>query len=234
MPLTRYVPAGYPIYGLQARDLDGVSRPPRSIRDMAAEYIEYIRTVQGSGPYHLLGWSFGGAVAHEIAVQMQDHGESVAALIVMDSIPSPREMDPTSPGGVTEFAKEPGRSNIHSLNAESRRNPEIAEVTGMSDPRIREILRETSQEELEIFMRIVHNNQRIMHNHEPRCFRGDLLFIRSAESKVDTSSIATRWEPYVSGEISEFSLPCNHYEMTHPEMLARAWAGISKRFKLES
>src|SRR6202035_6200465 len=62
MPLARYVPADYPLYGLQDRGLDGASQLAGSVRDMAADYLEQIRAVQGSGPYHLLGWSFGGIV----------------------------------------------------------------------------------------------------------------------------------------------------------------------------
>jgi acyl carrier protein len=64
IPLSRYVPADQPLYGLQARGLDGTSQPSRSIQAMASEYIEQIRAVQESGPYHLLGWSFGGIAAH--------------------------------------------------------------------------------------------------------------------------------------------------------------------------
>ena len=69
LPLSQCVPADNPLYGLQARGLDGTGQPARSVRDMASDYIEQIRTVQGSGPYRLLGWSFGGIVVQEMAVQ---------------------------------------------------------------------------------------------------------------------------------------------------------------------
>ncbi|WP_236670452.1 thioesterase domain-containing protein, partial [Streptomyces antimycoticus] len=46
-----------------------------------------IRTVQASGPYHLLGWSFGGHVVQEMAAQLEEAGEEVAALVVLDSSP---------------------------------------------------------------------------------------------------------------------------------------------------
>ena len=97
-PLARYMPTEHPLYGLQARGLDGTAH--RSIPDMAADYIKEIRKVQESGPYHLLGWSFGGNVAHEMAVQLQDQDEQ-AALIIMDAYPPAAESSTVS-NGTTE------------------------------------------------------------------------------------------------------------------------------------
>ncbi len=79
MPLARYVPDDFSIYGLQARGLDGSGELPRSVREMAADYIELIRAVQETGPYYLLGWSFGGVAVHEIAVQLQAAGKKSPA-----------------------------------------------------------------------------------------------------------------------------------------------------------
>ncbi len=50
----------YPIYGLQARGIGQREELPKTLDDMAADYIEQIRTVQPKGPYHLLGWSWAG------------------------------------------------------------------------------------------------------------------------------------------------------------------------------
>lgn len=57
MSLARYVPEDFRHYGLQVRALDGTSEFPASVRDMAADYIEQIKTVQSAGPYRLLGYS---------------------------------------------------------------------------------------------------------------------------------------------------------------------------------
>ncbi|MFH4082186.1 thioesterase domain-containing protein, partial [Acinetobacter baumannii] len=46
-----------------------------------------IRAVQPEGPYHLVGWSFGGQAAHAVATLLQDKGEEVALLAVMDTYP---------------------------------------------------------------------------------------------------------------------------------------------------
>ena len=52
---------------------------------MASDYLEQIRRIQPNGPYHLLGWSFGGYVAHSMAAQLEQQGEKVALLALLDS-----------------------------------------------------------------------------------------------------------------------------------------------------
>ncbi|KAF9938158.1 hypothetical protein BGZ70_006582, partial [Mortierella alpina] len=57
------------------------------MEEMSLDYIEQIRKIQPRGPYHLLGWSFGGKVAHNMAVVLQSQGESVPLLVIMDTVP---------------------------------------------------------------------------------------------------------------------------------------------------
>ncbi|WP_412076455.1 alpha/beta fold hydrolase [Streptomyces xanthophaeus] len=78
--LLREVAAEHPVHVLQARGMDSGEQLPQTLEEMAAEYVAHVRAVQPSGPYHLLGWSFGGAVAHAMAVQLQLAGEEVKLL----------------------------------------------------------------------------------------------------------------------------------------------------------
>jgi acetoacetyl-CoA synthetase len=74
-----------PIYGLQARGLDGEEQPHSHVEDMAREYIPCIRSVQPEGPYALVGFSFGGLVAFEIARQLSAAGERIETLCLLDT-----------------------------------------------------------------------------------------------------------------------------------------------------
>ncbi len=74
-----------PIYGLQARGLDGKEEPHHSVENMATDYIRSIRSVQGSGPYRLGGFSAGGIVAFEMARQLLESGEETSLLAFLDS-----------------------------------------------------------------------------------------------------------------------------------------------------
>jgi thioesterase domain-containing protein/acyl carrier protein len=75
-----------PIIGIQ-QALHGDETEPGSLREMAATYADRIQAHQPSGPYHLLGWSFGGVVAHEVAVELQRRGGTVERLILLDAEP---------------------------------------------------------------------------------------------------------------------------------------------------
>lgn len=56
-----------------------------TIEALATEYLRLIRAQQGSGPYALCGFSFGGVIAFELARQLQTLGEAVSELWVLDS-----------------------------------------------------------------------------------------------------------------------------------------------------
>jgi thioesterase domain-containing protein len=80
--------ADQPFYGLQPVEIAGNAGAAGTIESLATSYVEAVRQVQLTGPYHLGGWSFGGLVAFEMAQQLQRAGESVALLVVLDT-PAP-------------------------------------------------------------------------------------------------------------------------------------------------
>jgi thioesterase domain-containing protein/aryl carrier-like protein len=227
MPLIRYVPDEYPLYGLQARGWDGTSELAGSVRDMAADYIEQIRSVQECGPYYLLGWSLGGIIAHEIAVQLQAAGEQVAALIIMDTYPPDRE----SPGHGTENKADPeGHTDAEAQAPEHQPPDEPGEILG---PRQR-FIEGFSDEERELYRKISRNNINIGRNHEFGMFEGDIILVAATEGRESEQATTTaKWIPYVSGEIFEYDIPCTHSELTRPERLAQAWNSISARISAE-
>ena len=74
-----------PFYGLQARGLFGDAPPHRSIKAAARDYITELRQIQPQGPYMLGGFSGGGITAYEMARQLTEAGEEVAALVLLDT-----------------------------------------------------------------------------------------------------------------------------------------------------
>ena len=83
--LTRHLDPERPIYGLQSPALTADEPLPDSIDAWARRYVTAIRDVQPEGPYHLLGWSLGGLLAHAVATRLQAEGAEVARLAMMDS-----------------------------------------------------------------------------------------------------------------------------------------------------
>jgi amino acid adenylation domain-containing protein len=80
--LVRYLGADQPAFGV--RDVgESLARP---LGQIAREHVAAVRAVQPHGPYALLGWSFGGMVAYEMAVQLQALGEPVVFVGLLDTI----------------------------------------------------------------------------------------------------------------------------------------------------
>ena len=201
MPLARHFPADYPVYALQDPGLDGTSRLASSVRDMAAAYIERIRAMQESGPYHLLGWSLGGIVAQEIAVQLQAAGERVI-LVAMDAYPA-------------------------ALNGKPRQDQELSGPPNELLQEYSDFIGHLSDEFIALFTKIFINHEIIGRAHEPQTFRGDLLLFVATQGKDPDMQIAERWDSYISGEIVTVPLPCRHIDMMHPDMLPRICDSIS-------
>jgi amino acid adenylation domain-containing protein len=75
----------HPVYGLDAPGRDGLSILPHSVADHASQLIAQLRQQQPQGPYILLGYSSGCSVAFEIASQLEQQGEKVSLLAILDS-----------------------------------------------------------------------------------------------------------------------------------------------------
>ena len=187
--LARYINIDYPLYGLQAHGLKHQQTLPTNLNDMATDYVNYIRSVQPTGPYHLLGWSLGGLVAFLIANQLQRQESQVALLALVDSYPPP-------PGIPTNREPEPNHS----------REPQALILPGHSD----EI-----NERLAI---IQANHQLIASTFSPTQHRGDLLFFQATSNDVrpapEFSLLSPKvWTDHVSGKIEVFSVAASHQDI---------------------
>jgi len=85
--LARHLGRDQPVFGLQARGVDGEQPPDTSMEAMAAHYVRAIRCQQPEGPYLLAGWSLGGTVAFEMAQQLVAQGQAVPLLALIDAAP---------------------------------------------------------------------------------------------------------------------------------------------------
>jgi thioesterase domain-containing protein len=85
-----FVDHNIPIIGLQPRGLAEPLIPHTSVEAAARSYIKTIEAVCSSGPIHLLGHSFGGWVAMEIARRLATTELRVASLTLIDTEPPAR------------------------------------------------------------------------------------------------------------------------------------------------
>ncbi len=84
-PVARCLEGQRTVYGLQCRMLLDRDWEDESLAAMAIDYAQYIRQKQAEGPYHLLGWSLGGTLAVLVAQELENQGEQVEFLGLVDS-----------------------------------------------------------------------------------------------------------------------------------------------------
>ena len=201
LPLAGCAAAGVPVFGLQARGVDGTGDLPGSVRQMAADYLTRIRAVRPDGPYRLLGWSFGGVVAHEMAVQLQAAGEQVASLALLDAYPA----------GPADAAR-PAGSGLPAASGALVRRDAGAFPGVITGP------------ELAAFTRVLRNNATIMAAHQPGLYRGDMLLLTARDTPPGA---AARWAPHLTGYLTRSSLPCDHAGISQPHIMSRAWHTVT-------
>ncbi len=75
-----------PVFGLQAKGLDGSEKPLESIEDIAKHYISEVLENDPDGPYLLGGFSLGGIIAFEMNRQLSALGKKVLMLAMFDTV----------------------------------------------------------------------------------------------------------------------------------------------------
>ncbi len=84
MHLAEALGGARPLYGMQPRGVDGWRVPHHTVEAAAAAYVRALDAGQVARGIHLIGHSFGGWVALEMALQLQAAGRAVASLTLLD------------------------------------------------------------------------------------------------------------------------------------------------------
>ena len=200
-----------PLVGIQQTPRDNRSQPD-SIRSMAKNYAYTLQSLQPTGPYNLLGWSFGGVVAHELAVELRRQGCVVQRLILLDS------------DAVVDNAASAG----HAATGESRILDNILRASGidpsapagtLNDEQAElQIPHSPSNELMETLAKNIETNEAFRSDHVPAVFDGDMVIFVAARSSNGSAQLRG-WRPYVVGNIAMHSVNCTHYEMLNAESL---------------
>ncbi|MET4050127.1 amino acid adenylation domain-containing protein/non-ribosomal peptide synthase protein (TIGR01720 family), partial [Rhodococcus sp. UYP5] len=214
--IVRHLAADRPVYGLQ---LPSISEGGafESIQALAHRYVEEIRKVQPSGPYNLLGWSLGGAIAHAVAVELRRDEAIVESLTILDSY----VIDPDEAVGGRLTVEEllaglgldvgPQESDAP-LNYESAvelLNESFGQKTGVTP------------QHLERINDGFGNSTTIMNRFVPDVFDGNVLFFSAAQGSGDgVSRDPAQWNEFVTGKVRIHEIDCAHNQMIEPQVLA--------------
>lgn len=215
--LLRFVERDRPVYGLQSPGLDSRDTAHRSFDEMVDDYLTHVRAVQSSGPYHLLGWSFGALLAHAVATRLQAQGERVDLLVMLDGYPQS--------GGAADGDGDAPSDLLAELLCSLRGDAEGG-PTGQ-DEAIRAALDVTdgqlpgmSPTLSDAVLRAFRNNNRLMSEFQPARFEGDMLFFVAVSDKSRDSPSPKDWAPWISGDITVVEIACAHGDMMRPRAVS--------------
>ena len=206
-----------PVYGIQARGIAERAILPRSIPEMAADYIAEIRRICPSGPYRLLGWSFGGNVAYEMACQLQHAGAEVGLLMLLDAYPvaeSVRGTELDEHRALGEYLRGIGLDLTHE---ELERGDWVDNLRSLT-AELGGPVANLSPDDIMAMKDIYLNNARLTRRFAPGKFAGNMTFIESGVS--GPGGRAELWWPYVAGRIDVHVVPYEHEQLLGQKSIA--------------
>ncbi|MEV6133408.1 amino acid adenylation domain-containing protein [Streptomyces violaceusniger] len=226
--LLQHLDAAHPVYGLQARGLTDPAARPLTVQEMAGDYLARLRAVQPHGPYRLLGWSFGGVIAHALATGLQARGEEVELLAVLDGYPHRcdgqcRHLTHDGPEALAEV--------LHSLGLDpaarggrSVRYADFEAAVGRAGGPLEGL----SAAEIAALVQVFVDHDNLLKAFTPELFRGDLLLFHATRGKSPDSPVPGVWRPYVAGRTAVHHIDCDHGSMTRPEPMSRIASAITE------
>ncbi|MFC4045847.1 amino acid adenylation domain-containing protein [Dactylosporangium siamense] len=216
--LKRHLPEGIPLIGLQSPRLSRTVDLPATLDDLADEYAGLVTQIAPDGPVRLLGWSFGGAVAHAVAARLVPAGRDVTFVGMLDSHLSPPPAatgDWDGPAAIAALLQEFG------FDAPADTAPTVADavqlvrtagggVAALSDAQI---------------TRVVENyldSDRMMAGARPDVLAADVLFVDATVPEPGfTGTASDGWRSLVDGRFQTVELACGHSELLDPHVLGR-------------
>lgn len=217
--LARHLP-GLAIHGLQ---VDAAAALPASFESLVQGYVARVRALQPHGPYRLLGWSLGGALAQAMAVQLRTAGEPVELLALMDSYPAQAfagwreptlfdalvtllsvngELQADSPEAIYERLLRPGSPFAALGRAALQRLGEAA----------------------------LHRMRLFRASTTPR-YEGDLLLFQALQREPQ-APLPASWQPHLGGRLECIGLDCNHFGLSDPQPLALIGRELARRLAI--
>jgi thioesterase domain-containing protein len=178
---------------------------------MIDDYLTQILKIQPEGPYYLVGWSFGGAIAHAVAEALERRGHQAPFLAILDC--QPATSNPES-----------GFKRVANITPAIYR-AEIDDVFG------RFMGTDGMESMLENMSKVGANNARTMGTFESPVFGGDLLYFNA---KLDKGgSWGPHWRPYILGSIEEHDVDATHHDLHMPTPVGQIMKVIARKLAEE-
>jgi thioesterase domain-containing protein len=226
--LARHIRTDNPIYGIQAKGVDGIEKPFAHIEDMADYYLDALRSLQPQDPYILIGYSFGGLIALEMAQRLSERGKRIALLVLIDTYPHPRHLPLAQRlwlaakrmnGHLTDLREKPLSITTAKLRGIVQRHgliPRSAETIVSSAKTFSLSFAETT-------LRVKRNDFLAMRRYRPRFYPGKINFVRPEFNSYLPNDPVAVWKHFAA-EFEMETVPGDHLGMIaqHFDSLAAA------------
>jgi acetoacetyl-CoA synthetase len=202
--LVRHLEWRHTIYGIQARGSDGVDEPFSDVPTMADFYVKQIRQAQPTGPYFLVGYSFGGLVMLEIARRFRKTGAGIGLLAMIDSYPHISQLHPSMKAALY------ARIALRRLGA----------MVGLSRRQVKANDRESLTYDRPVFQLVRSCTLRALVGYRPTYYEGKINFIKARTATVFPDP-ARVWPP-MSARFEMETAPGDHHGLleSHSETSA--------------
>ncbi|GAA4240025.1 hypothetical protein GCM10022254_63190 [Actinomadura meridiana] len=209
--LLAHLDRDQPVFGLQARGFRDPGATSPRFDDLVADYVAQIRSVQPHGPYALLGWSFGGTTAHAMAARLQQEGEEVGFLAVLDGYPSTHDRH---------------RAQL------TYDDPQLWSLIGESigyDPTSPDSpLAGLGETGLDALAKVFVDLSNLRGEHTSGTFDGTMLLFSATADRLGPPA-SDLWKPHVTGDVEVHEIDCSHGTMTQPRPLAAIARIVARR-----
>jgi len=234
--LAARLPAEQPLFALQTPSAPACFA---DLPSMAARYVEAMRQVQQHGPFCLGGWSMGGVVAHEMACQLEDAGEVVAELWLLDARP-PQRLGLDENLGQAErvalFARDlvglSGSATETLVDAVRRHGDEDALEVALAHAKALDLVpAELALAEVRTRYDRYGANLTAFSTHAPRRYPGALTLVR-ARARLPTDPDGDRalgWGRWAGGGVTTLELGTDHFSLLRRPTVDRLAAALAPR-----
>jgi enterobactin synthetase component F len=226
--LLGHLDRNYPVYGLQSRGFTQPDGLPATVDDLVEDYLAHIRTAQPTGPYYLLGWSFGGAVAHAIAVRLQQQGEQVSLLAMLDSKPfnSQRPQPQIEEHEILAHLAHV----IDGIPTETDHPWSVSEMAAaLREEEVRGgLLADFDEQHLRALIEVYKNSATLESDSPIGRFEGNLVYFQATQDRSPDSPEVNAWEFLIGGAIDTYEISCSHQDMVQPGPIAHIGLILAK------
>ncbi|MFH8445910.1 alpha/beta fold hydrolase [Streptomyces sp. NPDC018026] len=216
--LLKHISRDRPVYAIQAPKLTAHDSTHDSLRSMAQDYAGLIQGIQPHGPYHVVGWSFGGLTAHQVAVCLQERKCEVGLVAVLDGYPVQQEK--TASKLTDRVLLKAALSALCGRDMSDREMPSntstALDLVRSSSP----VFHDLVDDEIINILAAAEENIQLMEEHRPGLLRSDMTLFRAARDGGEMAAVRNVWLPQLSGNLTVVNVDCSHYQMMAPEQLS--------------